>query len=70
MTEGTQVWRVNGGERGMETSTNREMPAEDPLREELVITQEVIQGLLEMLGAAWEEADHMRTAGGDLAQPR
>lgn len=33
---------------------NRSLP------DELVITQEVIQGLLEMLGAAWEEVDQMR----------
>lgn len=54
----------------METSLQKETPAEDPLRDELVITQEVIQGLLEMLGAAWEEADHMRAMGNGSAKPR
>ena len=46
----------------METEFKQAVPAGDPLREELVITQEVIQGLLELLGAAWAEADEMRSA--------
>jgi hypothetical protein len=53
----------------MDTSSQKETPAVDPLRDELVITQEVIQGLLEMLGAAWEEADHRRAMGNGPIQP-
>ena len=58
----------NGQEQGMETEPKNVSPAGDPLRDELVITQEVIQGLLEMLGAAWAEVDEMRAANRGVTQ--
>lgn len=44
----------------MDTQSENIAPAEATLAEDLEITQEVIQGLLEMLGAAWAEAEELR----------
>jgi two-component system, chemotaxis family, chemotaxis protein CheY len=44
----------------MDTQSENVTPAEAMLAEDLEITQEVIQGLLEMLGAAWVEAEELR----------
>jgi two-component system, chemotaxis family, chemotaxis protein CheY len=52
----------------MDTGSEQIAPAEETLQEDLVITQEVIQGLLEMLGAAWAEAEEMRAEIASLKQ--
>lgn len=64
----------------MDTDSGEIAPDNEALQEDLVVTQEVIQGLLEMLGAAWAEAEEMRAeitklkqrqaAGGEGEEPQ
>lgn len=54
----------------MDIESGSPTPAHAALQDDILITQEVIQGLLEMLGAAWAEAEDLRAEIISLKQLR